>query len=97
MVEPLAADLEAIRPKVHGPDELVIPSPTGRMLDLHNWRERVFKPAPKAAGKAVPYDLRHTFVSLLIHDGRSVPTSPRWRGTAPGSASSGTRTCSPRP
>ena len=31
-------------------------SPTGRMIDLHNWRERTFKPAAKAAGvEAVPY------------------------------------------
>jgi integrase len=73
-VDALAVDLEAIRPKVAAPDELVFPSPTGRLLDLHNWRERVFKPAARSAGvEAVPYDLRHTFVSLLVHEGRSVP------------------------
>jgi hypothetical protein len=35
-VDALAVDLEAIRPKVAAPDELVFPSPTGRLLDLHN-------------------------------------------------------------
>jgi integrase len=71
---PLLDDLEAIKPKAGGPDDLVFPSPTGRFIDLHNWRERVFKPAAATAGiKSVPYDLRHTYVSLLIHEGRSVP------------------------
>jgi len=84
VVEPLAADLEAIRPKVHGADALVFPSPTGRLLDLHNWRERVFKPAARAAEvEAVPYDLRHTFVSLLIHEGRSVPYVAAMAGHSP--------------
>jgi integrase len=66
------------------PDDLVFPSPTGLMIDLHNWRERVFKPAARAAGvKAVPYDLRHTFVSLLVHEGRSVPYVAAMAGHSP--------------
>ena len=84
LIEPLAADLEAIRPKVVAPDDLVFPSPTGRLLDLHNWRDRVFKPAARAAEvAAVPYDLRHTFVSLLIHEGRSVPYVAAMAGHSP--------------
>ena len=62
----------------------MFPSPTGVLLDLHNWRERVFKPAARAAGvEAVPYDLRHTFVSLLIHEGRSVPYVAAMAGHSP--------------
>jgi integrase len=84
VVDSLRADLEAIRPKVAGPDELVFPSPTGLMLDLHNGRDRVFKPAAKRAGvEAVPYDLRHTYVSLLIHEGRSVPYVAAMAGHSP--------------
>jgi integrase len=84
VVDALAADLEALRPKVAGADDLVFPSPTGVMLDLHNWRDRVWKPAALAAGvEAVPYDLRHTFVSLLIHEGRSVPYVAAMAGHSP--------------
>ena len=73
-----------IRPTVGAPDGLVFPSPTGLLLDLHNWRDRVFKPAARAAEvDAVPYDLRHTFVSLLIHEGRSVPYVAAMAGHSP--------------
>ncbi len=33
--------------------------------------------------EAVPYDLRHTFVSLLIHEGRSVPYVATMAGHSP--------------
>ena len=38
------------------------------------WRGSVFGPALEAAGlpHARPYDLRHSFASLLLHEGRSV-------------------------
>lgn len=47
----------------------------GGILDMHNWRTRVWKPACEAAGlpATVPYEMRHTFASLLIHAGRSAP------------------------
>ena len=32
---------------------------------------------------AVPYDLRHTFVSLLVHEGRSVPYVAAMAGHSP--------------
>jgi integrase len=39
-----------------------------------SWRRRAFKSALRAAdvGNARPYDLRHSFASLLLHEGRSV-------------------------
>ncbi|MGZ4193610.1 MAG: hypothetical protein ACXVRW_14245, partial [Solirubrobacteraceae bacterium] len=38
-----------------------------------NWRKRNFARALRAlAIKARPYDLRHSFASLLLHEGRSV-------------------------
>jgi integrase len=84
VVDPLAADLDAIRPKVEDPAALVFPSLTGVMMHLTNWRERVFKPAAARAGvKAAPYDLRHSFVSLLIHEGRSVPYVAAMAGHSP--------------
>jgi hypothetical protein len=39
--------------------------------DWRNWRKRVYVPAATAAGVDAPrpYDLRHSFASLLIHEG----------------------------
>jgi hypothetical protein len=58
-------------------DDYVFPTSRGAVwgeYDWDNWRDRVFRPAVKAAGVVIgrPYDLRHSFVSLLIHEGRSL-------------------------
>jgi integrase len=53
---------------------LVFPAERGGYLDLHNFRNREWKPAQVAAGTEPlrrVYDLRHTFATL-----RSVPASP---------------------
>lgn len=74
VIAPLAADLELLRPKVADPEALVIHGERGQVLDLNNWRGRTWADACTAAGvKATPYDGRHTFASLLIHEGRSLP------------------------
>ncbi len=41
---------------------------------FEKWRNRVFNPALRKVGieSARPYDLRHSFASLLLHEGRSV-------------------------
>jgi site-specific recombinase XerD len=41
---------------------------------FNQWRGDVFGPALRAArlDKARPCDLRHSFASLLLHEGRSV-------------------------
>ena len=73
VIEPLADDLERLRPAHAQPDDLVVPGARGGLLDLRNWRRRVWHPACVAAGvRAVPYDGRHTYASLLIHEGRSI-------------------------
>ena len=56
---------------------LLFPSPRGGHLDLHNFRNRDWKPAQRAAG-VTPlrrvYDLRHTFATFAL---RAPPsTSP---------------------
>ena len=50
--------------------------------DWRNWRRRVFSAAAKRVGlKDVrPYDLRHSFVSLLIAEGRSIIDVARQAG-----------------
>jgi integrase len=57
--------------------QLVFPRADGtpwREHDWRNWRRRVYQPAARTVGLAAPrpYDLRGSFVSLLIHEGRSV-------------------------
>lgn len=76
---PLAADLRSWRMASGRPndDELVFPGKEGRPWTLaayQSWRRRAFHRAVGAAGlaHARPYDLRHSFASLLIHEGRSV-------------------------
>jgi len=77
LLQPLKRDLAELRMRRGRPepDELVFPSSSGepwREHDWKNWRRRVFEAAAKASGlDAVrPYDLRHSFASLLIHEGR---------------------------
>jgi integrase len=70
IVQALADDLAAWESE----NELLCADVAGRCIDLSNWRNRVWNPAVKASGvKATPYDLRHTFCSLLAHEGRSMP------------------------
>jgi hypothetical protein len=55
---------------------LVFPGPDGlwSKTTYDNWRKRAFDRARAAAGAddATPYALRHSFASLLLHEGRSV-------------------------
>lgn len=79
LLVPLAADLREWRMRSGRPDdrELVIPGKDGRPWSeeaYRSWRRQAFARAVKAAGveRARPYDLRHSFASLLLHEGRSV-------------------------
>ncbi|HEX3332583.1 MAG TPA: site-specific integrase [Gaiellales bacterium] len=74
LVAPLTADLALLRPKVTTRGELVAANHLGEPIDLRLWRRRVWQPACATAKvDATPYDGRHTFASLLIHEGRSIP------------------------
>ena len=79
LLSPLAADLREWRLASGRPadDAYVFPSGDGAKWTaegFNKWRGRTFKAALKAAGvaHARPYDLRHSFASLLLHEGRSV-------------------------
>jgi integrase len=57
--------------------KLVFPGKDGlpwTQAAYQSWRRRAFGRAVEAAGleRARPYDLRHSFASLLLHEGRSV-------------------------
>jgi integrase len=79
LLAPLQEDLKAWRlsqrPLVDS--ALLFPSSQGRLwtkTDWDNWRRRAFDRACMAISLqgARPYDLRHSFASLLLHEGRSV-------------------------
>ena len=79
LLEPLAADLRSWQQTLGDvvPTTPVLPRSDGRHLletDWRNWRRRTYRPAAERAGLhlARPYDLRHSFVSLLIWEGRTV-------------------------
>lgn len=79
LLAPLAADLAAWRMVVGDPSDsaLIFPGRDGRVWTLsayQSWRRRSFSRALAAAGieHARPYDLRHSFASLLLHEGRNV-------------------------
>ena len=89
LLPPLVRDLQQWREKTGKPDEeaLVFPTPRGSLWtdwDWRNWRSRVFKPTAEAAGltESVPYDLRHSFASLLINEGYSVAEVARQMGNS---------------
>jgi integrase len=64
---------------------LLFPSPRGRHLDLHNFRNRDWKPAQRAAG-ITPlrrvYDLRHTFATFALRAGISTFDLSRYMGAS---------------
>ena len=87
---PLREDLErwrAASPHA-GNSDLVFPGYDGEpwtRTAWQNWRRRIYAPAAETAGvtQPRPYDLRHSFVSLLIHEGRSIVDIARQAGHAP--------------
>jgi integrase len=71
----LAEDLAAWRARPR-PSELLFSKSDGlpwRTDDWNNWRNRHFFPAAQAAGlgRPRPYDLRHSFASLMIREQRT--------------------------
>jgi integrase len=87
LLPPLSADVASLRGE-SSPDELVFQTADGLLMsdgDWRNWRKRVF--GFVAAGFGIrgsrPYDLRHSFASLLIREGASVVEVARQMGNAP--------------
>jgi integrase len=71
----------------NGRSRLVFPSPNVGYFDLHNFRNRYWKPAHLAAG-ITPlrrvYDLRHTFATFALRAGISTFELSRYMGTSLG-------------
>jgi len=90
LLSPLARDLAEWRLISGRPADrgLIFPGVDGEPWTLtatQNWRRRVYAPAAEAAGveRPRPYDLRHSFVSLLIQQGISVVEVARQAGHSP--------------
>jgi len=93
LVGPLARDLAEWRLHAGRPAaaSLVFPGHDDRPWTLtayQNWRRRVYTPVASAAGvdRPRPYDLRHSFVSLLIAEGHNVVEVARQAGHSPAMA-----------
>lgn len=79
LLVPLSADLREWRMRSGRPPgaDLIFPSTKGTPWTdaaYRSWRRRAFRRALTVAGveRARPYDLRHSFASLLLHEGSSV-------------------------
>jgi integrase len=91
LLAPLAADLREWRIAQGRPagEALVFPGRGGAIWGddaWRYWRRRVFTPAVKAVGldsPVRPYDLRHSFVSLLLAEGTNVVEIARQAGHSP--------------
>lgn len=91
LIQPLAEDLRAWKPArgaIPLPNQLLFSRRDGGVWQDHdwrNWRKRVFQPAAEAAGltHARPYDLRGSFASLLIQEGRNVVDVAKQLGHTP--------------
>jgi integrase len=87
LLDPLRRDLAEWRLASGRPPDgaLMFPAVAGGPWSLpayQSWRRRAFARAVEAAGldHARPYDLRHSFASLLLHEGRSVIYAARQLG-----------------
>ena len=89
LLEPLSRDLAQWRERCGGAAAgLVFPTSRGTLwtdFDWRNWRRRVYRPTAEAVrlNGSRPYDLRHSFASLLIHEGVSVIEVARQVGNSP--------------
>jgi integrase len=65
--------------------QLVFPNSRGGYIDLHNFRQRHWRPALRAAGiepLRQPYDLRHTYATFALRAGVSAFALSRYMGTS---------------
>jgi integrase len=85
LLGPLAQDLAEYRLASGRRDGLLFPRADGepwRAHDWRNWHRRVYRPNAEAVGLvgARPYDLRGSFVSLLVWEGQTIVEVSRQAG-----------------
>lgn len=79
------AILSSIKPDNAKPDDLLFPSPEGKYIDFHNFRNRAWKTV--LAGLDItyrkPYQSRHTFITLALENGLDAKDVARLVGNSP--------------
>lgn len=63
----------------------VFPSPDGKWIDIHNFRNRAWKVILDSLDIEYrkPYQTRHTFVTMSLETGASIPQISKWVGNSP--------------
>jgi integrase len=77
--------LLSVKSKKINPDDLVFPAPEGGFIIQGNFRGRVWKKVLQGLGieYRVPYQTRHTFITLCLDKGIDVKDVARWVGNSP--------------
>ena len=79
--------LESTKPNDYNPNSLVFPSPEGKLIDFHNFRNRAWKNVLESLPLIryrKPYQTRHTFITLALENGMTVQDVARVSGNSPG-------------
>lgn len=82
--------LDDIKPQNITSETLVIPAINGREIDAHNFLNRIWKPVltnlvkDRKVRQYLPqYNCRHTFITLALEAGVTVPQIAKWVGNSP--------------
>ena len=70
--ESLKLLLQSIKPEQAMPEDLIFPSPTGKPIDLNNFRNRTWKLVLKGLGIEYKklYQCRHSFITFALETGK---------------------------
>lgn len=79
------AILQKIKPDDAQPKDLLFPSPEGKYIDFHNFRNRAWKTILEslAIPYRKPYQTRHTFITLALENGLDAKDVARLVGNSP--------------
>ena len=81
----LQALLKALQCERHDPEALVFPSPEGKYIDFHNFRNRawssILQTLPTIRYRK-PYQTRHTFITLALENGLEAKDVARLAGNS---------------
>lgn len=78
--------LESIKHDDYEPNSLLFPSPEGKFIDFHNFRNRAWKSILESLPLIryrKPYQTRHTFITLALENGMTVQDVARISGNSP--------------
>jgi integrase len=77
--------LSSIKPENALPDDLLFPSPEGKYIDFHNFRNRAWKTVLASLDITYrkPYQTRHTFITLALENGLDAKDVARLVGNSP--------------